>query len=212
MRRRVPRMCHRTGTATWRTCAGSCGDTPDFVRVFGEAPAPFLLLGPDLVIVHANRARPEATSATLEDTVGRRLFDVFPMNPDDPAADGLRNLRASLERVVSSGQPETMAIQKYDIPMPDGTYEERYWSPPNVPILDDDGNVVFVSTGPTASPNTSASDPSAAQPQIPQRARANACSRSSPTSTRALESWRRSTPGCQMPTSAHAGRRGRSHA
>ena len=117
---------------------------PDFRRVFDEAPAPFLLLTPDLVIVHANRARLEATASTLEDTVGRKLFDVFPMNPDDPAADGLRNLRASLRRVVASGQPETMAIQKYDIPMPDGTYEERYWSPRNVPILDDDGEVVFV--------------------------------------------------------------------
>jgi len=118
--------------------------TPDFARVFDEAPAPFLLLTPDLVIVHANRARLEATSTTLEDTVGRKLFDVFPMNPDDPAADGLRNLGASLGRVVASGRPETMAIQKYDIPMPDGTYEERYWSPRNVPIRDDDGEVVFV--------------------------------------------------------------------
>ena len=70
---------------------------PDWARVFDVAPAPFLLLTPDLVIVHANHARLAATATTLEDTVGRHLFDAFPMRPDDPAADGLRNLRASLE-------------------------------------------------------------------------------------------------------------------
>lgn len=117
---------------------------PDFARVFDEAPVPFLLLTPDLVIVHANRARLEATATTLEDTVGRGLFEVFPLNPDDPSADGVRNLRSSLERVRDTGRPHTMAIQKYDIPMPDGTYEERFWSPRNVPILDDDGRVAFL--------------------------------------------------------------------
>ncbi|NHC13181.1 SpoIIE family protein phosphatase [Motilibacter deserti] len=118
--------------------------TPDFAKVFDEAPAPFLLLTPDFVIVHANRARLEATATTLEGTVGRNLFDVFPMNPDDPAADGLRNLSASLARARDTKQPVTMPIQKYDIPMPDGSYEERYWSPRNVPILDEDGNVALL--------------------------------------------------------------------
>jgi serine phosphatase RsbU (regulator of sigma subunit) len=117
---------------------------PDFARVFDEAPAPFLLLTPDLVIVHANRARLEATATTLEETVGRHLFDVFPMNPDDPGADGIRNLGDSLAHARDTGRPVTMAIQKYDIPLPDGTWVERFWSPRNVPILDDEGRVVLL--------------------------------------------------------------------
>ena len=117
---------------------------PDFRRVFDETPAPLLLLTPDLVIVHANRARLEATATTLEDTVGRGLFEVFPMNPDDPAADGLVNLRDSLAQARDTRRPVTMAIQKYDIPMPDGTYAERFWSPRNVPVLDERGEVVLL--------------------------------------------------------------------
>nr|WP_209313980.1 PAS domain-containing protein [Blastococcus sp. TF02A_35] len=117
---------------------------PDYRRVFDAAPTPFLLLTPDLTIVHANQARLEATATTLEGTVGRNLFDVFPMNPDDPAADGLVNLKASLERARDTRQPHTMAIQKYDIAMPDGRFEERFWSPRNVPILDEDGEVVLI--------------------------------------------------------------------
>ncbi|WNV74483.1 SpoIIE family protein phosphatase [Geodermatophilus sp. DSM 44513] len=118
--------------------------TPDFARVFDEAPAPFLLLTPDLVIVHANRARLEATATTLEDTVGRHLFDVFPLNPDDPGADGVRNVADTLALTRDTRRPVTMPIQKYDIPLPDGTWVERFWSPRNVPILDDDGRVVLL--------------------------------------------------------------------
>ncbi|GAB4080098.1 SpoIIE family protein phosphatase [Modestobacter muralis] len=117
---------------------------PDWARIFHAAPAPFLLLTPDLVIVSANEARLTATATTLEDTVGRHLFDAFPLNPDDPAADGIANLGASLALARDTGRPVTMAIQKYDIPMPDGTYEERFWAPRNVPITDDEGRVVLL--------------------------------------------------------------------
>nr|WP_276612053.1 SpoIIE family protein phosphatase [Kineococcus vitellinus] len=117
---------------------------PDFTEVFDEAPVPLLLLTPGLVIVRANRARLEATATTLEQNVGHGLFELFPINPDDPAADGLVNLRASLERVRDTGRPHTMAIQKYDIRVPGGGYEERYWSPRNVPILDERGRVALL--------------------------------------------------------------------
>ncbi|MGY1814081.1 SpoIIE family protein phosphatase [Blastococcus sp. SYSU D00820] len=117
---------------------------PDWARVFDVAPAPFLLLTPDLVIVHANEARLEATATTLEEQVGRPLFDVFPINPEEGTADGMEAVRDSLYRVRDSGRAETMPILKYDIRMPDGTFVERFWSPRNVPVLDDDGRVVLL--------------------------------------------------------------------
>ena len=124
---------------------GSTGlPVPDYARIFDVAPAPFLLLTPDLVIVSANQARLDATATTLADTVGRHLFDVFPLNPDDPAGDGVANLGASLAQARDTRRPVTMPIQKYDIPMPDGTYEERFWAPRNVPVLDAEGRVVLL--------------------------------------------------------------------
>ncbi|WP_380172242.1 SpoIIE family protein phosphatase [Kineococcus sp. DHX-1] len=117
---------------------------PDFERVFDEMPVPLLLLTPDLVIVRANRARAEATGRTLEDTVGRHLFDAFPADPADEAADGVVNLGQSLTQVLATRRPHTMAVQRYDLRRPEGTYEERYWSPRNVPVLDDRGGVAFL--------------------------------------------------------------------
>ena len=40
-----------------------------------------------------------------------------------------------------------MADQHYDIRRPDdqgGGFEVRYWSPMNAPVLDQDGNLVFI--------------------------------------------------------------------
>ena len=56
------------------------------------------------------------------------------------------NLRASLERVLARRQPDTMAVQKYDIEQPAGSgrFEARYWSPVNSPVLGPDGRVAFI--------------------------------------------------------------------
>ena len=116
----------------------SAEDTP-FENVFASAPGNFLLLDPTLKIIGVSNAYLSATMTRREDVVGRALFDVFPDNPDDPAADGVRNLRASLERVLANGKPDRMSVQKYDIRRPESEgsgFEERYWSPLNVPVVD----------------------------------------------------------------------------
>lgn len=64
-----------------------------------------------------------------EEILGRGIFEVFPDNPDDPAATGVSNLRTSLERVRKRSVPDTMAVQKYDIRRPaeeGGGFEVRY--------------------------------------------------------------------------------------
>jgi signal transduction histidine kinase/CheY-like chemotaxis protein len=82
-----------------------------------------------------------------EEILGRGLFDVFPDNPDDPAADGVRNLRASLDAVRTTRAAHAMAVQKYDIRRPEsegGGFEERFWSPLNSPVLDGNGELRYI--------------------------------------------------------------------
>src|SRR5579883_2878739 len=113
-------------------------------RRLDAAPGPYLILAPDLTILGVNEAYLHATLTRRQEIVGRHLFTVFPDNPGDPAATGVRNLGASLRRVLEQGRPDTMAVQKYDIRRPDGTFEERYWSPINAPVLGDDGRVLYI--------------------------------------------------------------------
>lgn len=112
--------------------------------LFESLPGLYLVLTPDLVITAVSDAYLKATMTTRTGIVGRGLFEVFPDNPDDPAADGTGNLRASLDRVRRHRAPDTMAIQKYDVRRPDGTFEERFWSPVNSPILGADGRLEYI--------------------------------------------------------------------
>ena len=116
----------------------------DYRTLFEATPAPYLVLAPDFTILAANDAYLKAAVTSREGVIGRPLFEVFPDNPDDPHADGVARLRASLSRVLASRAPDTMAVQKYDIRLPDGSFEERYWSPVNTPVLNENGEVAQI--------------------------------------------------------------------
>jgi PAS domain S-box-containing protein len=120
---------------------------PDFRALFEAAPNLYLVLSPDLTIVAVSDAYCRATLTDRGVIIGRRLFDVFPDNPDDPAATGVNNLRASLVRVLQFRRPDAMAVQKYDIRRPDsegGGFEVRYWAPLNSPVLNQAGQVAWI--------------------------------------------------------------------
>jgi signal transduction histidine kinase len=120
--------------------------SPDFRALFESAPGLYLVLDPDLVIVAASDAYLEATRTERAEVVGRGIFEVFPDNPDDPATEGVRNLRASLARVLRDRTGDAMSVQKYDVRRPDsgGGFEERFWSPYNAPVLGPDGSVTYI--------------------------------------------------------------------
>ena len=64
------------------------GNGLDYRRIFEATPGLYLLLDPDFNIVGVNEAYLSATMTRREDIVGKGLFEVFPDNPDDPAATG----------------------------------------------------------------------------------------------------------------------------
>lgn len=128
------------------TGSGAAVPGVDHRLLFEESPDVLLVLLPDaprFTMVAATNARLRVTHTTRE-TLGRGLFEVFPDNPADPGATGTSNLRASLERVLVTRRADTMAVQKYDIRGPDGTFEARYWSPKNLPVLSESGEVLYI--------------------------------------------------------------------
>jgi len=116
----------------------------DFKHLFEAVPNLYLILAPDLTIIGASDAYLQATHTMRGLITGRPLFEVFPDNPDDPAADGVSNLRSSLGIVLATLQPHAMPVQKYDIRVDCGLFEHRYWSPLNTPILDSAGKLLYI--------------------------------------------------------------------
>jgi len=143
-----------TGKATGRTTSRTASRTTDhaldqaidYEAVFQALPSPVLLLTPDLLMADANRAYVQVSGRALAKLLGRHVFDVFPDSPADPTATGTRTVRASLERVLATGERDTMAVQKYAVEVPGrpGVFEERYWSPVNVPVVGADGKVSLI--------------------------------------------------------------------
>ncbi len=82
--------------------------------VFGAGRAPYLLLDRELVIRGVNDAYLTATGRAREQLVGAAIFEAFPDNPDDPGADGVRNLESSLRVVLGYGRrrPSTATIPR----------------------------------------------------------------------------------------------------
>ncbi len=120
---------------------------PDFHTIFDAVPGLYLVLEPDFTIVEASDAYLKATNTIREKIVGKPLFEVFPDNPDDPHANGVKHLTASLNKVLTHKAPSVMPVQKYDIPQPASKgsgFEERYWSPLNSPVMGEHGTVDFI--------------------------------------------------------------------
>jgi PAS domain S-box-containing protein len=127
--------------------SSSAADAIDPATLFAMSPAPMLVVATDaprFTITHVNDAYLAAVMRTRDELVGRGVFEALPDNPDDPNATGVANLRASIERAIATGRPDKMPVQKYDVPRPNGGFEERWWDPVNAPVLNACGKVAGV--------------------------------------------------------------------
>ncbi|MDH6219738.1 PP2C family protein-serine/threonine phosphatase [Streptomyces pseudovenezuelae] len=118
----------------------------DYAAVFRALPGMVALLTPELVYVDANEDFERLSGRTREELVGRYIFDIFPENPKDPAAAGMRETRESMLRAVATGERDTMALLRYDIedPQRPGQWVEHFWSPVNAPVRGPDGEVMLL--------------------------------------------------------------------
>jgi PAS domain S-box-containing protein len=113
----------------------------DFEALFARSPNPYVVLDPTLTIAWMNDAYLQATMREREKLIGRKMFEAF---PSDPLSDSHRLLQASFSRVLETGNPDEIALIRYDIQNPDGSMDVRYWSATHTPILDDAGAVAYI--------------------------------------------------------------------
>ena len=115
-----------------------------FADIFDSLPGCYLVLAPqppDFTILAVNKAYASITR-TGKEIIGRPMFDVFPDNPNDPQASGVKNLTASLLTVLDTGKEHVMPIQRYDTRQPGSdTFDLRYWKPVNIPVFNAEGTI-----------------------------------------------------------------------
>ena len=120
----------------------------DLQAFFEHAPTSMVVVLPDdpqFTIAAATDAYLAATGVRREEIVGHGMFEVFPDNPDDPATDGVHNLRASFRRAIATRNPDRMPLQRYDVERPtEGGFAECYLNPLNTPVLGADGRTAYI--------------------------------------------------------------------
>ncbi len=116
------------------------------LRALETAPSMYLILSPDLIILTASDLYLEATHNKRQQIAGKHIFEAFPDNPALPDADGVQNINASLQEVLTTKKPHYMRIQRYDVPDIEnpGQFIQRYWDPSHTPVLKDDGTIHYI--------------------------------------------------------------------
>ena len=111
----------------------------DFARIFEALPSPFMILDRNFCYVAANPAYVAVTGTPFDKLRGQNLFALFPNE-----GEAGQRLRQSFERVLATGEPDTIAYIHYPIAEADGTVTNRYWTAVHVPLTGPDGTVHHV--------------------------------------------------------------------
>lgn len=118
----------------------------DLLSIFSALPSACVLLSPEFVIEAVSDSFTAVSGTKRDEIVGRYIFDVFPDNPNDPAAHSVADVRAALERILATGEPNELPVQRYALADPDhpGQFIEHYWQSRNAPVLDEQGRVTHL--------------------------------------------------------------------
>jgi len=118
----------------------------DIERVFHSLPGLFIVLraDPDFTIVDVSDAYLCAIGIARDSIVGRPFFDVFAAIRN--GHDGLStNVRASLQRVLATGQADALPAGLYDVELLSrAAAGARGWSALHVPVRSDAGEVTYI--------------------------------------------------------------------
>ncbi|MHA3701659.1 SpoIIE family protein phosphatase [Jatrophihabitans sp. YIM 134969] len=125
---------------------GTAGARPRVARdaVFEVLPTPYVVLSADLRVLDMNSEYLRVTGRSRAELLERNFLEAFPPPEHTLGPDGRSELQTSLEKVVATGERDTLPVQKYPIADPDGRMVERHWLAVHVPVLDADGRVVAV--------------------------------------------------------------------
>ncbi len=117
------------------------------LRVFEATGGSSLLIKidpPKFTIVAVTEGMIQKSGMSKEQLINKPFFEPFPGNIDDPHFTGQNEVITSFEHVISCKELHRLPVIRYHLPSDEGNFTELYWSVYNKPILDDEGNVIYI--------------------------------------------------------------------
>jgi serine phosphatase RsbU (regulator of sigma subunit) len=121
------------------------GTPVDYRAVFDALPNPCALLSRDLKVIDVNAAYPVVVGRARRELLGRDLVDVLPLGSLESMAGAAGRIRDSLLRALTTGRPEVLPVQRYDVQSDSSSQApeaSRYWISTATPIRDEANAVV----------------------------------------------------------------------
>jgi PAS domain S-box-containing protein len=111
-----------------------------------ETACVFLLPdSPRFTIIDANEAYLSMTGKKLNQLIGGKFFDVFPLNKEETNLKHAKAVRASLEKAYLLKKKSKMRLQRYDLQLKDETgFITKFWNTDTIPILDNNNKVLYL--------------------------------------------------------------------
>ncbi len=122
-------------------------DIENFSAIFEAMPGHHALIEvnpPQFTILAITEDYLSNSAFTKAQLVGMDIFECFPSNPNDPNDNGSKNLLASFLYVLKNKKPHQPPVIRYDVEDENGIFTERYWVTKNKPVLNDDGEVIYI--------------------------------------------------------------------
>jgi len=116
----------------------------EFRKVFESLPGSFLLLSPQFIILAVSDDYERINTVGKDEITGQNIFNISPYFSNNPNSNGVGHLQSSFQFITKHLTAHIMPVQRYDIKRPDGRFEEKYWSVINKPILDNNGQLIYI--------------------------------------------------------------------
>ncbi|GAB3193917.1 PAS domain S-box-containing protein [Pontibacter aydingkolensis] len=117
----------------------------DLTLVFRAMPGLYLLLTSDFDVQDATTAYTKSIDLIPEDIIGKNIFNLFTDNPHDSYDAAKHALNTSLNHVLKYKIAHTIPLVRVDLPQHSRQgFEEKYWKVINTPILDSDGDILYI--------------------------------------------------------------------
>ena len=122
-------------------------DPAHFHAILAALPGNFIVMLPDAptyTIVAMSAELLRQTDREADQVVGQSVFVAYPENEAEVANNGPAQMRTALDACLRDQQPHELPLVRYDVPTPEGRFEERYWSGRSQAILDARGQVLYL--------------------------------------------------------------------
>ncbi|QHT69844.1 PAS domain S-box protein [Rhodocytophaga rosea] len=117
-------------------------NTERFKHIIEGIPGMYLFLAPDHIVMEASNDYLQMFHLERERVVGYTILELFTQTASH---NGFTTaLQQSLLQVTYHQKPHTTPVLRYDITLPDGNLEQRYWRVTHSPVLNKHNQVDYI--------------------------------------------------------------------